>query len=98
MRNILSVTMPEAMIKSIEDISEAKNCSSNTIIKLAVAKFLFDQTLLTPEIHKVDMNEVRTMSKSADVFEEIPLEKIISVQYTLDDGRVIHILRERKSR
>jgi|SRR5579872_2708441 len=98
MPSIMNLAMPESMIKSIENMAKTKNCSSNTIVKLAVAKFLFNQTLLTPEIHKDKTNADKVARKPMDLSKEIPMEKIISVQYTLDDGRIIHILRERKMR
>lgn len=90
--------MPESMIKSIENMAKTKNCSSNTIVKLAVAKFLFDQTLLMPEILKDKTNEDKSTRKPTDLSNEIPMEKIISVQYILDDGRIIRILREKNTR
>ena len=93
MDSIVSVIMPEAMVSSIENLAKNKNCSKNTILKLAVAKFLFDQTLQTPKIFDKKI-QVKQLKTSDDIANEIPLDKIISVQYTLDDGRVIHILRE----
>ncbi|HJT10108.1 MAG TPA: hypothetical protein VJ771_04930 [Candidatus Nitrosotalea sp.] len=65
---------------------------------MAVAKFLFNQTLQTPDIHKDKDITDKSIHKSTDLSKEIPMEKIISVQYTLDDGRIIHILREKKTR
>ncbi len=94
MPSVMNVAMPEAMIESIENLAKVKNCSSNTVIKLAVAKFLFDQDLSTPETHNDETKINRTAPE--DVLREIPMEKIVAVHYTLDDGRVIHILRERK--
>ncbi len=86
--------MPESMIKGIDSLSRDKNCSSNTIIKLAIAKFLFDQDLPSPKVGK---NEYRQI-QSNDISREIPVDKIIAVQYTLNDGRIIHIMRQSKLR
>lgn len=82
------------MMTGIDNLSKTKNCSNNTIIKLAIAKFLFDQSSPEPEICKSEYNRIQ--KRSDDLFEEIPLDKIISVQYTLNDGRVIHVIRQSK--
>lgn len=84
------------MMIGIDNLSKIKNCSSNTIIKLAIAKFLFDQSSPEPEIYKNEYNRIQ--KRSDDLFKEIPLDKIISVQYTLNDGRVIHVIRQSKLR
>ena len=90
-----SINMPEAMVRSVENITRIKNCTANTIIKLAIARFLFDQTIKAPEVCK---NDVDKNSRSIDneFCDTIPLERIVAVQYTLDDGRIIHIIREKK--
>ena len=98
MDSILSVIVPEAMIKSIESMSKNKNCSSNTVIKLAIAKFLFDQTLSTPEVCKDQKEQKQILTQSQDLSEEIPLDRIVAAQYTLDDGRVINVIRQSKMR
>lgn len=92
----MSITIPESMMIGIDNLSKIKNCSSNTIIKLAIAKFLFDQSSPEPEIYKNEYNRIQ--KRSDDLFKEIPLDKIISVQYTLNDGRVIHVIRQSKLR
>ncbi|MFZ1077231.1 MAG: hypothetical protein WAN47_07360 [Nitrosotalea sp.] len=92
----MSITMPESMITCVDNLSRSKNCSSNTIIKLAIAKFLFDQSSTEPEIYK---NEYKYIKEQSDkIFKDVPLDKIVSVQYTLNDGRVIHIIRQSKLR
>lgn len=96
MDGIMSIIIPESMITSIENLSESKNCSQNTIIKLAVAKFLFDQALQTPEVFKNKKTTKESEKIQHDIVKEIPLDKIVSVQYTLDDGRIIHIIRQSK--
>ena len=95
---MLNLIMSESMMKSIENMAKTKNCSSNTIVKLAVAKFLFNQTLQTPDIHKDKDGTDKSTYKPTDLSKEIPIEKIIAVRYTLDDGRIIHILREKNIR
>ena len=92
----MSITMPESMMIGIDNLSKIKNCSSNTIIKLAIAKFLFDQSSPEPKIYKNGYNHIQ--KRSDNPFKEIPLDKIISVQYTLNDGRVIHVIRQSKLR
>jgi len=94
---MMNLTIPESMMKSIENMAKTKNFSSNTIVKLAVAKFLFNQTLQTPDIHEDKNDTGKSIRKSTDLSKEIPMEKIIAVQYTLDDGRIIRILREKKT-
>lgn len=92
----MSITIPESMAMCIDNLSRIKNCSSNTIIKLAIAKFLFDQSSPEPKIYK---NEPNSIQKQSDyISKEIPLDKIVSVQYTLNDGRVIHVIRQSKLR
>lgn len=88
--------MPGSMISSIDNLSKIKNCSSNTIIKLAIAKFLFEHSSPEPEIYKDKYNH--SQKRSDNPFKEIPFDKIISVQYTLNDGRVIHVIRQSKLR
>ncbi|MDE1861902.1 MAG: hypothetical protein KGI33_03210 [Thaumarchaeota archaeon] len=90
--------MPEAMMRSLQDLSKGKNCSSNTIIKLAIAKFLFDQTLKGPQAETLEFGDVPTDRSDDGLCEKIPLDRIVSVRYTLDDGRIIHVVRERKIR
>lgn len=95
MESITSIMMPVSMTKGIESLSRKRGCSSNTIVKLAIAKFLFDQTLPSPEVHS-NYESKGGISRSGDIPDEIPLDRIVSVQYTLDDGRIIHIIRQRK--
>lgn len=93
---VMSIAIPASMIMCIDNLARSKNCSRDTIIKLAIAKFLFDQSSPEPEVYK---NEYRRMQKqSDDILKEIPLDKIVSIQYTLNDGRVIHIIRQSKLR
>ncbi len=92
----MNIVMPESMMASIDNLSKSKNCSSNTIVKLAVARFLFDQTLPIPEVYENKFKQLEAVSN--DIIKEIPLDKIVSVQYTLDDGRVIHVKRQSKMR
>ena len=92
----MNITLPGSMITCVNNLSRSKNCSSNTIIKLAIAKFLFDQSSPEPEVYR---NEYKYIQKqSENIFKEIPLDEIVSVQYTLNDGRVIHIIRQSKLR
>lgn len=86
--------MPESMLKCVERLSKAKNCSSSTLVKLAIAKFLFDQDLPKPEITKNEHKAIRIQSNN--ISEEIPIAKIVSVQYNLNDGRTIYIIRQSK--
>lgn len=93
---VMSITIPTSMIMCVDNLSKSNNCSRDTIIKLAIARFLFDQSSPEPEVYK---NEYRHMQKqSDDISKEIPLDKIVSIQYTLNDGRVIHIIRKSKLR
>ena len=95
MDKIITMRMPEAMVSSIAHLSKDKNCSINTVIKLAIAKFLFDQTLPEPEICQTTA-PVADSGNLDDISNQLPLDRIVSVQYTLDDGRVIHIMRQSK--
>lgn len=93
---VTNLEIPESMSKGIDSLSKKKGCSSNTIIKLAIAKFLFDQTLPSPEVYRNNQS-AESVPKQRELADEIPLERIISVQYTLDDGRTIHVIRQRKN-
>ena len=96
MDEILNVNMPEAMISGIGNLAKQRNCSVNTVVKLAVAKFLFDQTFQQPNIYPGETRINHGEKNSDDLLREIPLDRIVSVQYTLDDGRTIHVLRGSK--
>lgn len=98
MEGMMNIIIPDAMISSIETMAKSKNCSKNTVVKLAVAKFLFDQTLTPPQVFENKIKIKHSGNAPIDISNEIPLEKIVSVQYTLDDGRIIHIIRESKIR
>lgn len=90
----MSIVIPASMIMCVDNLSRSKNCSSNTIIKLAIAKLLFDQSSPEPEVYKNEYEHIQ--KQSDDISKEIPLDKIVSIQYTLNDGRVIHIIRQSK--
>lgn len=90
----INVVMPESMLKCLERLSKTKNCSNNTLVKLAIAKFLFDQNLPKPEIATNEHGLIQV--KSNNISEEIPIDKIVSIQYNLNDGRVIYIVRQSK--
>ncbi|MDE1830179.1 MAG: hypothetical protein KGI25_07635 [Thaumarchaeota archaeon] len=96
MDSIMNIIMPEAMISSVANLAKSSNCSNNAIVKLAIARFLFDQTLSVPNIFESKI-EIKQLDKTSDdVTKEIPFDRIISVQYTLDDGKIIRIVRENK--
>lgn len=88
------LTMPEAMLSAIGELASERNCSTETIMKLAVAKFLFDHTLQEPEMSNGGQISGLGGEKSLGMPSELPLDRIVSVQYTLDDGRIIHVLRQ----
>lgn len=98
MDRLVSVIMPEAMTSAVEKLSNDKNCSKNTLIKLAVARFLFDQTYQKPEICPSNNHTKAHDTKVDKITKEIPLDRVVSVQYTMDDGRIIRIARLSKNR
>jgi hypothetical protein len=60
---------------------------------------LFEQFKPAPESNTLTTKDmcVRPSENSSDGSYEIPLERIIAVRYTLDDGKIIHIMRGKKS-
>ncbi|HJU13855.1 MAG TPA: hypothetical protein VJ792_05305 [Candidatus Nitrosotalea sp.] len=88
------LTMPEAMASAIGELANERNCSSETIMKLAVARFLFDHTFQEPEVSKGEYVATTDAADAARTPSGLPIDRIVSVQYTLDDGRVIHLLRQ----
>jgi len=86
------------MVQSINDVCKKGGYSRQELIRVAISKMLFEQFKSAPETNSIISEEkysdMPTNSQNSDY--EIPLDKIISVRYTLDDGKVIHIMRGKK--
>ncbi len=86
------------MVQSINDVCKKGGYTRQELIRVAISKMLFEQFKPAPESNMVISEEkysdAQTNSENSNY--EIPLDKIISVRYTLDDGKVIHIMRGKK--
>ena len=88
------ISMPDAMIKAMVELCKQKKCTRNELVKTALSKMLFDESNIDPASKSVQVTEKQNSEKNNTY--EIPLDKVISVQYTLDDGKIIHVIRESK--
>jgi hypothetical protein len=86
------------MIQSISDVCKKEGCTRQELIRNAISKMLFEKYKSTPDANlsipeEAGSNQQTSLENSNY---DIPLDKIISVRYTLDDGKVIHIMRGKK--
>lgn len=83
------------MIQSISEICKKEGCTRQELIRIAISKVLFEKCKSPPEANMTIPEEVHSNSQTSPESSnyDIPLDKIISVRYTLDDGKVIHIMR-----
>jgi len=86
------------MVQSINDVCKKGGYSRQELIRVAISKMLFEQFKPAPESCSVISEEKQsdTYANSQNSDYDIPLDKIVSVRYTLDDGKVIHIMRGKK--
>jgi hypothetical protein len=86
------------MVQSINDVCKKGSYTRQELIRVAISKMLFEQFKPAPESNSIISEEKYSDSQtnSENSNYEIPLDKIISVRYTLDDGKVIHIMRGKK--
>ena len=82
------------MIKAIVGLCKQKKYTRQEFIKTALSKMLFDESNADVVSNSVHISEKQDGEKG-DMY-EIPLDKVVSVQYTLDDGKIIHVVRESK--
>ena len=86
------------MIQSINKASKKEGCTSQDLIRTAISKMLFEQFKPAPESNTLTEKDIQVGpsedSKGGNY--DIPLERIIAVRYTLDDGKIIHIMRGKK--
>lgn len=82
------------MIKAIVGLCKQKKCTRQEFIKTALSRMLFDESNTEAVSKSVQISEKQDGEK--DNTYEIPLDKVVSVQYTLDDGKIIHVVRESK--
>jgi GTP cyclohydrolase FolE2 len=86
------------MIRSISDVCKKEGCTRQELIRIAISRMLFEKSKSLPEanisIHEDVYSNPPTNVENSSY--DIPLDKIISVRYTLDDGKVIHIMRGKK--
>jgi len=94
----LTLDLPHAMIQGINKACKKDGCTSQEFIRTAISKMLFEQFKPAPESNILVTKEMYLGPRedSGDPCYEIPLEKIIAVRYTLDDGKMIHIMRGKK--
>jgi len=95
----ITLDLPNAMIQSINKASKKEGCTSQELIRTAISKMLFEQFKPAPESNMFTTKDIHLgpSENSDNSSYEIPLERIIAVRYTLDDGKIIHIMRGKKS-
>ena len=96
MLNAITINLPDAMIQSIDENCKIQGITRQELIRIATAKMLFEENDPTTELHTVVLPDRSTQTNSESSTYEIPLDKIVSVQYTLNDGKIINIMREKK--
>ncbi|MHB8547183.1 MAG: ribbon-helix-helix domain-containing protein [Nitrosotalea sp.] len=98
MSDTLTLDLPHAMIQGINKACKKDGYTSQEFIRTAISKMLFEQFKPAPESNILVTKEMCLGSRgdSGDPCYEIPLERIIAVRYTLDDGKMIHIMRGKK--
>jgi hypothetical protein len=86
------------MIQGINKASKKEGCTSQDLIRTAISKMLFEQFKPAPESNTLTAKDIQIgpSENPSDGSYEIPLERIIAVRYTLDDGKIIHIMRGKK--
>ncbi len=99
MTDTITLDLPNAMIQSINKASKKEGCTSQELIRTAISKMLFEQFKPAPESNMLTTKDMHLgpSENSDNNSYEIPLERIIAVRYTLDDGKIIHIMRGKKS-
>ena len=99
MTNLVTINLPHAMIQGINEACKKQGCTNQELMRIAISKMLFEEFKSAPETNTVIVADNNTQphlnTDSSDC--EIPLDKIISVRYTLDDGKIIHVMRGKKS-
>lgn len=98
MTDTITLDLPHAMIQGINKASKKEGCTSQDLIRTAISKMLFEQFKPAPESNTLTEKDIQVgpSENSIDGSYEIPLERIIAVRYTLDDGKIIHIMRGKK--
>lgn len=98
MTDNITLDLPHAMIQGINKACKKEGCTDQEFIRTAISKMLFEQFKPAPESNTLFTKEISIGSSenSGEPCYEIPLERIIAVRYTLDDGKIIHIMRGKK--
>lgn len=87
------------MIQSINEVCKKGGYTRQELIRVAISKMLFEQFKSEPELNmSVTVQDTSSQTNSENSNCDIPLDKIISVRYTLDDGKVIHIMRGKNTK
>ena len=86
------------MIQSISDVCKKEGYTRQELIRTAISRMLFEKSKSQPEPNMTITEERHSdpQTNLENSIHDIPLDKIISVRYTLDDGKVIHIMRGKK--
>lgn len=98
MSESIILSLPHAMIQSISDVCKKEGYTRQELIRTAISKMLFEKSKSQSESNIVIPEEAYSNPQTnlENSIYNIPLDKIISVRYTLDDGKVIHIMRGKK--
>jgi effector-binding domain-containing protein len=97
--DFITINLPDAMIQSMNELCQKKGLTNQEFIKTAISTMLFEQFKSSPEV-SISINQENdfNLQKNVNISNyEIPLDKVITVQYTLEDGKIIHIIRGKKS-
>jgi hypothetical protein len=97
--DFITINLPDAMIQSMNELCQKEGLTNQEFIKAAISAMLFEQFKASPEI-SISINQENDFNSQKNVNipnYEIPLDKVITVQYTLEDGKIIHIIRGKKS-
>lgn len=87
------------MIQSINDVCKKGGYSRQELIRVAISKMLFEQFKSESKLNLVITEQGCSPKTNLDNSNyDIPLDKIVSVRYTLDDGKVIHIMRGKNNK
>lgn len=87
------------MIQSINDVCKKGGYTRQELIRVAISKMLFEQFKSDPEPNmSTTEQDSKLQINSENSNYDIPLDRIISIRYTLDDGKVIHIMRGKNNK
>lgn len=97
MSSVITINIPNAMLQSIDENCKMQKTTRQEMVRTAIARMLFEATQTEQHTVILPCKDAQSQDSSENVTYEIPLDKIVSVQYTLNDGKIINIMREKKT-